>query len=379
MTRVPPAERLLLLPVVRCVQPLIPSAVHPNAITLLGALFALAAYVYASTGRVLPYVVCHLLYVLLDGLDGAHARATRQGSVFGSVLDHAVDGLFGPALFALCAHTCVSTIVESSSCATLCLICFTFIHIWHDVTGVLCTGYPVGDVEGHLLFMVSFLVGWPLPQGAALAPILLGGVVTMVGSRGGPVVRAPSAICVIHVVWLCVVAYCTWGTAAQPWQVGAAVWPTLLALLWQNAPHPPPTRVYVDMCADLFHCGHVNFLRQCKELSPHATLLVGLHDDATMVAYKRPPVCSLEERMAVVRACRYVDEVVGGAPLVVSGAYLATHKVDLVVHADGIDEASKQLMYGAAIRLNKYREVPRLVGISTTDIIQRVSQRASLR
>ena len=40
------------------------------------------------------------------------------------------------------------------------------------------------------------------------------------------------------------------------------------------------TRVYVDMVADLFHYGHVNFLRQAK--SHGDFLLVGVHSDETV-------------------------------------------------------------------------------------------------
>ena len=40
------------------------------------------------------------------------------------------------------------------------------------------------------------------------------------------------------------------------------------------------TRVYVDMVADLFHYGHVNFLRQAK--SHGDFLLVAVHSDETV-------------------------------------------------------------------------------------------------
>jgi cytidyltransferase-like protein len=37
------------------------------------------------------------------------------------------------------------------------------------------------------------------------------------------------------------------------------------------------TRVYVDMVADLFHYGHVNFLKQARQFGDY--LLVGIHSD----------------------------------------------------------------------------------------------------
>ena len=40
-------------------------------------------------------------------------------------------------------------------------------------------------------------------------------------------------------------------------------------------------RVYTDMTADLFHRGHVEFLRAAKFLFPNSSLVVGVHSDKT--------------------------------------------------------------------------------------------------
>ncbi len=56
------------------------------------------------------------------------------------------------------------------------------------------------------------------------------------------------------------------------------------------------------MVADLFHYGHVNFLRQAKEHGDY--LLVGVHADETVMIYKPRPILSMEERVASVEGCR---------------------------------------------------------------------------
>ena len=73
-----------------------------------------------------------------------------------------------------------------------------------------------------------------------------------------------------------------------------------------------PTRVYVDMVGDLFDAGHVALLRSARELGDH--LVVGVLSDETVAAYKRQPIMNLTERLAVIEACRYVDEVIPDAP-----------------------------------------------------------------
>jgi glycerol-3-phosphate cytidylyltransferase len=73
-------------------------------------------------------------------------------------------------------------------------------------------------------------------------------------------------------------------------------------------------RVYTGGTFDLFHRGHVNFLRSCKKLG---YVIVSLNTDEFITAYKgKPSVMTYDERRDVLLACKYVDEVVpntGGA------------------------------------------------------------------
>ena len=130
------------------------------------------------------------------------------------------------------------------------------------------------------------------------------------------------------------------------------------------------TRVYVDMVADLFHYGHANFLKQAKQLGDH--LIVGIHSDEVVKEYKRSPVMTMEERVETVSSCRYVDEVVPNAPLVIDQEWLNTHRIDLVVHGDDFSEEMEQLCYKIPIDMGIFRLVSYTSEISTTDIIQRI-------
>ena len=130
------------------------------------------------------------------------------------------------------------------------------------------------------------------------------------------------------------------------------------------------TRVYVDMGADLFHYGHANFLKQAKQLGDH--LIVGIHSDEVVKEYKRSPVMTMEERVETVSSCRYVDEVVANAPLVIDEEWLNAHRIDLVVHGDDFSEELEQLCYKVPIDLGIFRLVSYTTQISTTEIIQRI-------
>ena len=136
-----------------------------------------------------------------------------------------------------------------------------------------------------------------------------------------------------------------------------------------------PTRVYVDMVGDLFHPGHVALLRAARECGDH--LVVGVLSDEAVAAYKRRPIMNLTERVAVIEACRYVDEVIPDAPDRLTPAFLREHGIALVVHGDDLDAVAAADVYGPAVETGRLHLVPRSGTISTSDVIARVLNRSS--
>jgi cytidyltransferase-like protein len=131
-----------------------------------------------------------------------------------------------------------------------------------------------------------------------------------------------------------------------------------------------PTRVYVDMVGDLFHPGHVALLRAARDFGEQ--LVVGVLSDETVAAYKRRPIMTMHERVAVIEACRYVDEVIPDAPYRVTQEFLAEHSLALVVHGDDVGAEGFADVYGPIVEAGLLRLVPREGNISTTALIARV-------
>lgn len=60
---------------------------------------------------------------------------------------------------------------------------------------------------------------------------------------------------------------------------------------------------------DMFHVGHLNILQRAKEKCEY--LIVGVSTDEVVISYKhKTPIIPFQDRMAIVKAIRYVDEVV---------------------------------------------------------------------
>ena len=127
-------------------------------------------------------------------------------------------------------------------------------------------------------------------------------------------------------------------------------------------------RIYVDGVFDLFHHGHVNMLRQARELGD--SLIVGVVSDEDALSYKRSPILSLEERTGVVRGCRYADEVIT-AELVIDEAFLRRHQIDKVVHGDDSDQSE---FFAVPLEMGIMHYLPYTGSISTTDILGRIRQ-----
>lgn len=65
---------------------------------------------------------------------------------------------------------------------------------------------------------------------------------------------------------------------------------------------------YTTGVFDLFHIGHLNILRRAKEQCEY--LVVGVSTDELVEDYKKKhPIIPFNERIEIVKAIRYVDEV----------------------------------------------------------------------
>jgi len=76
----------------------------------------------------------------------------------------------------------------------------------------------------------------------------------------------------------------------------------------------PQRRIYTRLVGDLFHQGHINFLRVARVLGTHLTVYI-VSDDRIRQHKGKHPIMMQAERVAIVSACKYVDCVITDSPV----------------------------------------------------------------
>ena len=136
-------------------------------------------------------------------------------------------------------------------------------------------------------------------------------------------------------------------------------------------------RVFTVMTADLFHFGHIEFLRRARALGDHLT--VGLVTDRRAASYKRKPIMTYEERAAVLRNSRHVDAVIA-VDENVTNEFMVTHNFQIRAYAV-VSEADGERFFRTLWKdmdRDYFVRIPYTQGISTTDIIARIRARDDL-
>ena len=132
--------------------------------------------------------------------------------------------------------------------------------------------------------------------------------------------------------------------------------------------------VYVIGVFDLFHFGHVELLRRAKELGDR--LIVAINGDEMVASYKRRPFLSEQDRLKVVKACRYVDDA-----FIIheydNKEYIKKYDIDIIVHGDDWDGEGylKQIRVTPEFLEEHHVSMvylPYTKGISTSELVEKI-------
>jgi len=134
-------------------------------------------------------------------------------------------------------------------------------------------------------------------------------------------------------------------------------------------------KVYVGMCADFIHTGHINIVNEAQK---HGRVIVGLLTDKAIASYKRVPLLSYKQRKKIVENLTGVDEVIAQKTLDYV-PNLKKIKPDFLVHGDdwktGVQQETRNRVVEALEQWGGKLIEPRYTpGISSTELIEHHSK-----
>lgn len=134
-----------------------------------------------------------------------------------------------------------------------------------------------------------------------------------------------------------------------------------------------PKKVYVGLCADLLHHGHINIIKEGRKLGE---VTVGLLTDSAIASYKRVPLIPYKQRKMIVENIKGVSAVVPQENF----DYVPTLKKvrpDYVVHGDdwktGIQKNVRQRIISTLEEWGgQIVEIPYTKGFSSTKLQENI-------
>ncbi|HUQ65645.1 MAG TPA: iron-containing alcohol dehydrogenase [Flavitalea sp.] len=132
--------------------------------------------------------------------------------------------------------------------------------------------------------------------------------------------------------------------------------------------------VYVIGVFDMFHRGHVEFLRKAKSLGDR--LIIAVNGDQMVGEYKRKPLISETDRLEIIKACKFVDDA-----FIIrqfdNKCFIEKYDIDAIVH--GSDWERQSYLEQICVTedyLKKHNVdlvfVPYTSGVSTSGIIKKI-------
>lgn len=96
--------------------------------------------------------------------------------------------------------------------------------------------------------------------------------------------------------------------------------------------------VYAAGSFDLFHVGHLNVLKKCREIAgDDGKVFIGVHTDESIRRRKgHLPTIPLDQRIAIVKAVKYVDDAVPLTDVSYMVKQAEDFGADAMVHGDDV-------------------------------------------
>ena len=135
------------------------------------------------------------------------------------------------------------------------------------------------------------------------------------------------------------------------------------------------TRVYMDGVFDLFHRGHIEAIKKCKNFGDE--IVIGVISDKDAESYKRLPLINENDRIEIIKNLKIVNEVIPNAPLILNKEFIIDNNLDIIVHSfsNEKDFEKQKEFFKIPIEMGIFKKINYYSKVSTTDIIKKIINR----
>ena len=128
----------------------------------------------------------------------------------------------------------------------------------------------------------------------------------------------------------------------------------------------------MDGIFDLFHRGHLESIKKCKEYGDE--VIIGIISDKDAEKYKRLPIICENDRCEIIKNLKDVSNIIFPAPLIINKSFIEENNIDIVIHAfnNEKDFEKQKKFFDVPIALKKFLRIDYYDKISTTLIIDKI-------
>jgi len=129
---------------------------------------------------------------------------------------------------------------------------------------------------------------------------------------------------------------------------------------------------FIEGTFDLFHIGHVKIFQKMREVFD--TNIAAITTDEVMKTYKSAPIIPFEDRVEMIKSCKYIDKVILAPPRSIATIeWMEKNNIDYVIHGDATQEFVEK-WYSEPLKEHRLITFPETPECHTADLKEKISQ-----
>ncbi len=133
---------------------------------------------------------------------------------------------------------------------------------------------------------------------------------------------------------------------------------------------------FIEGTFDLFHIGHVKIFQKMREVFD--TTIAAITTDEVMKTYKSAPIIPFEDRVEMIKSCKYIDKVIAAPPhSVATIEWMEKNNIDYVIQGvprEGYPQEFFEKWYSDPLKEHRFITFPETPECHTAHLKEKISK-----